>query len=84
MVPFFFAKKMPEGSTFVPDECVYNNMGDSPRCREIDPARVKLFHFTVCQKPWCVPRRSLLSLSQEHNAPEALGPTQPSISRKHH
>jgi hypothetical protein len=59
MVPFFFAKKMPEGSTFVADECVYNNMGDSKRCREMDPAQVKLFHFTVCQKPWCEPRRTL-------------------------
>jgi hypothetical protein len=51
MVPFFFTTKMPEGSVFTPDECVYNNMGDSPRCRSIDPAQVKVFHFTVCQVP---------------------------------
>ena len=34
------------------DMCIFNNMGDSDRCRLMDPAKVKIFHFTVCQKPW--------------------------------
>ena len=45
---------------------MYNNMGDSPRCRTTDPAHVRIFHFTVCQKPWyCLPGRETCKAGQE-------------------
>ena len=35
---------------------MYNNMGDSEPCLNMPVGSVKLFHFTVCQKPWyCLP-----------------------------
>eukprot|EP00854_Cymbomonas_tetramitiformis_P028827 gene28827-35800_t len=45
VVPFFFQKKMPTNSSLIVDMCVYNNMGDSDRCKAMEPTKV------VTQKP---------------------------------
>ena len=48
------------------DHCVYNNMGDSERCLAMAVGSVKLFHFTVCQKPWyCLPGARTCRQAQE-------------------
>ena len=37
---------------------MYDNMGDTDECRATPLDRVRVVHFTVCQKPWyCLPSR---------------------------
>jgi len=56
LLPYFYAFRAPPEASIELDRCIYNNMVENPRCKEISPALIKNAHFTTCQKPWNCPR----------------------------
>ena len=56
LLPYFFTQLKDLKESEEVDRCVYNNMFDNPKCKNMDPYMVKNVHFTVCQKPWTCQR----------------------------
>jgi hypothetical protein len=52
LLPWMFRHVFPEGESLEVDRCLYDNMGDEDRCRDMAQEQLRLYHFTVCPKPW--------------------------------
>ncbi|CAN0050547.1 unnamed protein product, partial [Ascophyllum nodosum] len=56
LLPYYYEHVALKNNTYrALDRCTYNNMVDTPECREISLEEIRSVHFTNCQKPWsCV------------------------------
>lgn len=52
LLPYYFEHLRHGELSLQVDECVYNNMFDSDRCRGVSRPYIKNIHFTICDKPW--------------------------------
>lgn len=52
LLPYMFRHVLRQAESLELDRCLYDNMGDEARCKALPESELRVYHFTVCSKPW--------------------------------